>query len=131
MGGIGEEKTAIYISMYIFHCMVQVAECPDVIGTKVLKAFLLAIHSHLYLQIILPPPLPPLSKTSFKLVCNIKIVYGTSSYVQKPQQNYTFMNSVLIHVNETRVDKFYFRWRYSEEQPGIVAEASTQMHDYV
>ncbi len=36
------------------------AEFLDVIGTKVLRVFLLAMHSHLYQWIFLPPP--PLSK---------------------------------------------------------------------
>jgi hypothetical protein len=34
------------------------AEFLSVIGTKVLKVFLLAIHSYLYLRIFLPPPPP-------------------------------------------------------------------------
>ncbi len=33
------------------------AEFLHVIGTKVLRVVLLAIHSHLYLRIMLPPPL--------------------------------------------------------------------------
>ncbi len=47
-----------------------------------------------------PPPPPPIStKSGFKLVCNVNIVYGnlksenSQDYVQKPQQNCTFMNS--------------------------------------
>jgi hypothetical protein len=52
-------------------------------------------HSHLYKQILLPPP--P-SKSGVKLVCNIKIVYGnlksenSQDYAQKPQRNHTSMN---------------------------------------
>jgi hypothetical protein len=34
------------------------AEFLDVIGTKGLRVFLLAIHSHLYYWILLPPPPP-------------------------------------------------------------------------
>ncbi len=65
-------------------------EFSDVIGTKVLRVFLLAIHSHLYLQILLPPP--PLSKSSLKLVYNANIVYGnlksanSPDCAQKPQR---------------------------------------------
>ncbi len=38
---------------------VQMSEAQflDVIGTKVLRVFLLAIHSHLYYRIVLPPSL--------------------------------------------------------------------------
>jgi hypothetical protein len=44
----------------------------DVIGTKVLRVFLLAIHSHLlYKRMLLPLPL---SKIGLKLVCNVNIV---------------------------------------------------------
>ncbi len=56
----------------------------DVIGTKVLRVFLLAINSHL-------SPLL-LSKSNLKLVCNVNIVYGnlkseiSQDYAQKPQQ---------------------------------------------
>ncbi len=38
------------------------AEFLDVIGSKVLRVFLLAIHSHLYLGILLTPPPPPRAK---------------------------------------------------------------------
>jgi hypothetical protein len=61
------------------------AEFLDVTGTKAF--FLLAIHSHLYNGIYSP------------LVCNATIVYGnlksenSQDYAQKPQLNYTFMNS--------------------------------------
>ncbi len=44
------------------------AEFLDVIGTKV---FLLALHSHLYKQILLPPAI-----SGLKLVCNENIVHG-------------------------------------------------------
>ena len=49
------------------------AEFLDVIWTKVLRVFLLAIHSHLYWQVL---PLPPLGKSGLKLGC---IVMKTSS----------------------------------------------------
>jgi hypothetical protein len=76
-------------------CMCQEAEFLDVIGAKVLRVFLLAIHSHLLLIDLTPPPLPPLSKSGLKLFCNVNNVYGnlTQEYAQKPQRNYTFMNS--------------------------------------
>ncbi len=63
------------------------AEFLDVTGTKVLRVFLLAIHSHSTNGIYSP------------LVCNANIVYGnlksenSQDYSQKPQLNYTFMNS--------------------------------------
>ncbi len=50
------------------------AEFLDVIGTKVLRVFLLAIHSQLYQLILLPPP--HLEKRGLKLACNVNIVYG-------------------------------------------------------
>jgi hypothetical protein len=46
-----------------------------------------------------PPSPPPLSKSGFKLVCNVNIVNGnfksenSQDYAQKPEPNYTFMNS--------------------------------------
>jgi hypothetical protein len=55
-------------------------ELLDIIGTKVLGVFLLAIHSHLYKQFY-PPPL---SKSGLKLVCNVNIVYGSL----KPDNSY-------------------------------------------
>jgi hypothetical protein len=73
----------------------------DVIGTKV---FLLAIHSHFYKRIL---PLPPLSKSGLKLVCNVNIAYGhlksenSHDYAQKPQRNCTFMNSASGHCYTT------------------------------
>ncbi len=68
----------------------------NVIGTKDLRVFLLAIHSHLYIRILIPSLL---SKSCLKLVCNVNIVYGnlksenSRDYAQKPQRNYAFMNS--------------------------------------
>jgi hypothetical protein len=65
------------------------ADSLDVIETKVLRVFLLAIHSHLYYR----------SKIGLKLVCNVNIVYGniksenSQDYAQKPQRNCTFTNS--------------------------------------
>ncbi len=67
------------------------AEFLDVIGTKVLRAFLLAFNSHLYLTDSTPSP--PLRKSGLKLVCNVNIVYGnlesenSPDYAQKPQRN--------------------------------------------
>ncbi len=45
------------------------------------------------------PPTPFLSKSGFKLVCNVNIVYGnlksenSQDYAQKPQRNCTLWNS--------------------------------------
>jgi hypothetical protein len=72
------------------------AEFLDVIGSKVLRVFPLAIHSHLYFRILLPPPL---SKSGLKLDCNVNIVHdnlkseNSQDYAQKPQRHCTFMNS--------------------------------------
>ncbi len=77
------------------------AEILDVIGRKVLRVFLLAIHSHLY-RFDPPPPLPPQGKSGLKLVCNVNIVYrnlkseNSQDYAQKPQRNCTFMNSTSV-----------------------------------
>ncbi len=44
-------------------------------------------------------PPPPPSKSGLKLVCNVNIVYGnlksenSQDYAQKPQRNWTLMNS--------------------------------------
>ncbi len=73
------------------------AEFLDVIGTKVLRVFLLAIHSHLFTNGFYSPS--SLSKSGFKLVCNVNIVYGkikskiSQDYAQKPKRNCTLMNS--------------------------------------
>jgi hypothetical protein len=53
------------------------AEFLDVVGTKFIRFFLLAIHRHLPLLkyfIPLSPP-PPRSQSGLKLVCNVNIVY--------------------------------------------------------
>ncbi len=62
----------------------------DLIGTKVLRVFLLAFTHSPLLTDFTPPP-PP-SKSGLKLVCNVNIVYGNIKSAQKPQQNGTFMN---------------------------------------
>ena len=66
------------------------AEFLNVIGTKVWRVFLLAIHSHLCSR-ILPSP-----QSGLKLVCNVNIVDGylnksenSQDYTQKPQRNCT------------------------------------------
>ncbi len=46
------------------------AEFVDVIGTKLLRFFLLAIHSHLYYGFYPPPP-----PSVLKLVCNVNVIY--------------------------------------------------------
>jgi hypothetical protein len=72
----------------------------DEIKTKVLRVFLLAIHSHLTDGFYPPPPPPPpRGKSGSKLFCNVNMVYGnlqyenSQDYAQKPQRNCTFMNS--------------------------------------
>ncbi len=71
----------------------------DVIGTKVLRVFLLANYLITVASTIGPPPPLPHSKSGLKLVCNVNIVYGnlqsedSQNYAQKPQRNCTFMNS--------------------------------------
>jgi len=77
----------------------------DVIGTKALRVFLLAIHSHY------SGP----SKSCFKLVCHVNIVFGTfksensQDYAQNPQRNCTFMNSASIYCSAIgRFQYLYF-----------------------
>jgi hypothetical protein len=71
----------------------------DVIGTKVLRVFVLAIHSHLYLRFYSPFPL---EQKWLKLVCNVQTVYAnrksekSQDYAQKPQRNCMFMNSASV-----------------------------------
>ncbi len=81
----------VYVNVhYIAHN--TEAEFFDVTGTKVLRVFLLAIHSHLYYQILLPPP--PLSKKCFKtgLLCNYCI--------RKPQVWEFSETSMKLYVHE-------------------------------
>ncbi len=74
------------------------AEFLDVIGTKVLRVFLLDIHSHLCQRILFPA----LSKSGLKLVCNVNSVNrhlkpeNSQDYSQKPQRNCAFMNSASV-----------------------------------
>jgi hypothetical protein len=69
----------------------------EVIGTK-------EFSSQSPLLRISPPPPTPQSKSGWKLVCNVNIVYGylksenSQNNAQKPQRNCTFMNSVSGHV---------------------------------
>ena len=76
------------------------AEFLDVIGTKVFRVFLLAIHSHFYKRFYSPSSM---SKSGLKLVCNVNIVYGTlksdnsQDYAQEPQRNCMFMNLASGH----------------------------------
>ncbi len=61
-------RQKVVIATLCVYSVVQTeAEFLDVIGTKVLRVSLHAIHSHLYL-----------SESGLKLVCNVNIVYGTS-----------------------------------------------------
>ncbi len=81
-------------SVVTVKCQLSFWEDEKVIGTRVLRVFLLAIHSHLYQRILLPPPPPPEQKW-FETVCNENFVYGNlksenfQDYVQKPQRNCT------------------------------------------
>ncbi len=81
------------------------AEFLDVIGTKVLRLFLVAVHCHLTNRLYSPPP-PPLSKSGLKLVCNVNIVYRNlkpenfQDYAQKP--HCMFMNSASYKLLCTR-----------------------------
>jgi hypothetical protein len=56
----------------------------DVVGTKVLRLVLLAIHSHLFYG-FLPRPPPPSSKSGLKLVYNVNIVYRNLKSEIKPR----------------------------------------------
>ncbi len=60
------------------------AEFLDVIWTKVFRVFIRAIHSHLYTMDLPPPPLPPLSKSRSKLVCDVNIVNGSLKFENSP-----------------------------------------------
>ncbi len=66
---------------------------------KVLRVFLLAIHSQLNLRILHPSLL---SKSGLKLVCKVNIECGNlkseycQDYAQKPQRNCLFMNSSTV-----------------------------------
>ncbi len=72
------------------------AEFLDVIGTKILRVFLLAIHTHSHLSnrilLPLPPPPPPSRAKGVWNLCNVNIVYGNlkyencQDYAQKHQQ---------------------------------------------
>ncbi len=68
----------------------------DVIGTKVLRVFLLAIPSTT--GFYYPPPPPPLCKSGLKLVCNVNIVYrnlmseNSQDYARNPQWNYVYVH---------------------------------------
>jgi hypothetical protein len=58
------------VASYLLHTLHSSAEADflDVFGTKVVRVFLLAIHSHSYLYLrILLQPTPPLSKSGLKL----------------------------------------------------------------
>jgi hypothetical protein len=70
---------------------------------KSLKSFPPCYSQSPLLQILLP--LPSLSNSGLKLVCNVNIVYGnlksenSHDYAQKPQRNCTFMNSAAGYVS--------------------------------
>jgi hypothetical protein len=92
-GGGGRGKHCFSLNQFYSNKKHPEAEFLNVIETKAWKDFLLAIHSHFYERILLPPP--ALSKSG--LYCNI--VYGnhrsgnSQDYAQKPQRNCMFMNS--------------------------------------
>ncbi len=85
----------MFFLVYILH---PESEFVDVIGTEVLRVFLLAIQSPLPADFT--PPTPPRER-GLKLVCkcNINIVFenlkseNSQDYAQKPQRNFTVMNS--------------------------------------
>ncbi len=65
----------------------------DIIGTKVLKVFLLAIHSHLYKRFYSPSFM---SKSGLKLVCNVNIVYVTDGNIMYLTDASRFLISCVI-----------------------------------
>ncbi len=73
------------------------AEFWDVVGTKVLRIFLLAIHSNSANGFV---SYPPLSNSGLKLVCNVS--ENSQDYAQKPQRNCTFMNSASVEVTNSQ-----------------------------
>ncbi len=106
------------------------AEFLDVIGTKFLRFFLLAIHCHLYLRIYPPPPSPQ-RKIGLKLVCNVNIMYGnlksekSQDYAQKHQRHCTFMNSasgyILVNIC-LRICSF--------EKSSMIIQLNVRLHKY-
>jgi hypothetical protein len=103
----------------------------DIIGTKVLRVFLLAIHSHLYCGFYSPPPL---RKSGLKLVCNVNIVYenlmseNSQDYAQRPQQNYTFINSASETSTKLYVHEFGFCVHKSNR---ILIRGNGDVHPYI
>ncbi len=101
----------------------------DVIGTKVLSVFLLAVHIRLYNGFY---SLPPLSKSGLNLVCNVDIVYrqnlksvNSQDYAQKPQQNCMFIYStsdpdITRFLIEYKLNTIMIRRRYSTVQCSAV-----------
>ncbi len=71
----GHQVTHIY---WVYCLEGSEAEFLDVIGTKVVRVFLIAIHSHLYILTNFnpPPPPPPLRKRGLKLLCYVNILHG-------------------------------------------------------
>jgi hypothetical protein len=57
--------------------------------------FLLAIHSHLYSRIYIPPPL---RKSGLKLVCNVNIVWIRLLYVQNRSLHLQYERWYTVHV---------------------------------
>ncbi len=70
------------------------AEFLDIIGTKVLSVFLLAIYSHLYLEI-----LSPTSKSGLNILYGNLKSENSQDYAQKPQQSCTFMKSASVQAS--------------------------------
>ncbi len=69
--------------------------------TKLDKSFS-PCYSHTSTTDFTLPPLSNWFETALKLVCNVKIGYGnpksenSQDYAQKPQLNYTFLNSASV-----------------------------------
>ncbi len=77
-------------TLWVLPCPTPEAEFLDIIGTKVVIVFPLAIHSHLYCTNGFYPV--------WNRVCNVNTVYGnlksenSQDYAQKAQRNCMFMN---------------------------------------
>jgi hypothetical protein len=82
---------------FLIFVFIPVAEFWDVIGTKVFRVFLLAIHSYLDQRILLPTPL---RKTGLKLVFNVNIGYRNLKS-ENSQDNICPEASTKLYVHES------------------------------